>query len=69
MIYEDGDLICTGWIKGKRYEIKRATNGFCGSIKDYYCGCTFFDKGECVDLGGWPMCNNHQVYFTKIEEV
>ncbi len=68
MNHKDGDLICTGRIKDERYEIKRATNGFCGSIKDDYCSCSFFESNACIEEGGYPLCTNN-VYFIKIEEV
>lgn len=63
-----GETICTARIKGQRYEIKRALEGYCGTSDDC-CACHFFDKGDCVDSGGWPLCNDHKVYFVKIEEV
>lgn len=66
--FKEGSTICTGRINGQRYEIKRAGNGCCGSAGDSYCFCFFFEKGDCEDLGGWPLCSNHEVYFVKIEE-
>lgn len=66
--FKEGDTICTGRIKGDRYEIKRATDFCCGSDIEGLSFCYFFDKGSCEGNGGFPLCSKHNIYFVKINE-